>query len=212
MSRPALNTPLPAMLDVESERIPAGLAPVIDAHVQCFDLESPDMEGIYRVCAQYQAPLIMHVGREPKSPAYPCDPYAICQARKLEAVIGSYPDLKVCVPHLGADEFERYRQLIKRYDNLWLDTAVALSGYLPLADQPVSLARYRADRILYGTDFPNIPYGWDREIRMLARLGLPEDPLARILGENARELFGSRTGRAGANDWEPRDGCGIAGS
>jgi hypothetical protein len=52
------------------------------------------------------------------------------------------------------------------------------------------LRRYRPDRILYGSDFPNIPYPWDRELKKLAAAGLDDDLLERILNRNARELFG----------------------
>ncbi|RMG93087.1 MAG: amidohydrolase, partial [Candidatus Dadabacteria bacterium] len=48
----------------------------------------------------------------------------------------------------------------------------------------------RADRILFGTDFPNLPYAWDRELRRIRALGLAPEPLERILHRNAREVFG----------------------
>jgi predicted TIM-barrel fold metal-dependent hydrolase len=130
----------------------------LHCHVQCFDMLSPAMHAIYKLCAEHQKPLIMHVGREPKSPAYACDPYKLCSAARLEEVIKAYPDLRVCVPHLGADEFD------ESYDNLWLDTTMALADYLPFNNVP-DLAQMRADRLIFGSDFPNLPYAWDRETR-----------------------------------------------
>ena len=62
-------------------------------------MNSRHMNEIYEVCSMHHKPLIMHVGREPKSPAYPCDPHVLCSADKLEKVLGDYPDLNVCVPH-----------------------------------------------------------------------------------------------------------------
>ena len=147
------------------------------------------MESIYQTCVQHARPLIMHVGREPKSPAYPCDPYALCRADVLEEVIRSYPDLNVCVPHLGADEFDAYAGLITRYDNLWLDTTMMLAGYFPSIAVP-DLRSLRSDRIMYGSDFPNLPYAWDRELKRLKRLQLPDSVLAGILGENAVAFYG----------------------
>jgi predicted TIM-barrel fold metal-dependent hydrolase len=52
------------------------------------------------------------------------------------------------------------------------------------------LLRCRPERILYGTDFPNIPYAWDRELKKLLALDLPPDWLEGILGRNALALFG----------------------
>jgi predicted TIM-barrel fold metal-dependent hydrolase len=92
------------------------------------------------------------------------------------------------VPHLGADEFEAYQQMLQHYDNLWLDTTMTLADYLPLNYFP-DLSRMRPDRIIFGTDFPSLPYAWDRELKRLCQLGLSDDFLALILGENAKALY-----------------------
>jgi predicted TIM-barrel fold metal-dependent hydrolase len=159
----------------------------LHSHVQCFDVESRGMHDVYRVCVEEEKPLLMHVGREPKSPAYDCDPYELCSAAKVERIIRAYPKLRVCVPHLGADEFEDYQRMLEQYDTIWLDTTMMLADYLP-ADPP-PLEEMRLDRIIYGTDFPNIPYAWDRELKRLCAMGLSEGVLSRILGENAKEFF-----------------------
>lgn len=161
----------------------------LHSHVQCFDMNSESMEEIYKACTHYNMPLIMHVGREPKSPAYPCDPYELCSSDDAEGVLKKFPDLKLCVPHMGADEFEAYRQLIEKYDNLWLDTTMVLAEYFPVEFLP-DLSEWRSDRIIFGTDFPNLPYAWDREIKKLVSLNLSDDTLARILGQNACEFYG----------------------
>jgi predicted TIM-barrel fold metal-dependent hydrolase len=151
-------------------------------------MNSKSMNEIYDICTVHQKPLIMHVGREPKSPAYPCDPYELCNANKLEKVLKDYPLLNLCVPHLGADEFDAYIGLAAKYDNLWLDTTMTLADYLPMNYFP-KLSEMRADRIMFGTDFPNLPYAWDREVRRLIGLRLRDDTLERILGKNALEFY-----------------------
>jgi predicted TIM-barrel fold metal-dependent hydrolase len=160
----------------------------LHCHVQCFDMHSRAMQEVYETCITCSRPLIMHVGREPKSPAYPCDPYQLCSVDKVERVLKEYPELKLCVPHLGADEFKEYQQLIEKYDNLWLDTAMTLAEYLPMEYFP-RLAEMRADRVMFGTDFPNLPYAWDRELRRLVGLDLSDKFLAKVLGQNAFEFY-----------------------
>jgi predicted TIM-barrel fold metal-dependent hydrolase len=130
----------------------------------------------------------MHAGREPKSTAYRCDPYQLCSAEKVEAVLKDFPDLKICVPHLGLGEIVAYRRLIERYDNLWLDTTMAIAGYFPV-DDAVLLGDYRSDRIMYGSDFPNIPYEWDRELNILAAADIHDEALERITYKNAADFF-----------------------
>jgi len=153
------------------------------------------MDEIYEVCSAHRKPLIMHVGREPKSPAYRCDPYELCRADKLERVLKEYPQLSVCVPHLGADEFDAYQGMLDKYDNLWLDTTMTLAQYLPMDYFP-KLAEMRADRIIFGSDFPNLPYAWDREIKRLIKLNLPGNTLAMILGQNALEFYNISRGNS----------------
>lgn len=54
----------------------------------------------------------------------------------------------------------------------------------------IDLQEYRLDRIMYGSDFPNIPYAWDRESKWLRDSHLGADELEMILNKNAAEFFG----------------------
>jgi predicted TIM-barrel fold metal-dependent hydrolase len=176
--------------DILEEGFDRGLGGVkLHAHVQCFDMNSKDMDVIYSTCASHGKPILLHAGREPKSPAYKCDPYLLCSAEKLERVITNYPDLKVCVPHLGMDEYTAYERMIRQHNNLWLDTTMALTDYFPGNLAP-PLHRFRADRVMYGTDFPHIPFAWDRELQCVLAAGLSEDTLERIVGKNAMAFLG----------------------
>ncbi len=161
----------------------------LHAHVQCFEMDADYMEPIYALCQSRHKPLIMHVGREPKSPAYRCDPYQICCAERLEKVLGAFPSLQVCVPHLGIDELDAYRHLTDRHENLWLDTTMVLTDYFPLA-ATIDLRAYRLDRIMYGSDFPNIPYAWDRELKSISQAGLEAAALEGVLWKNAARFYG----------------------
>jgi predicted TIM-barrel fold metal-dependent hydrolase len=175
--------------DILRDAFDLGLAGLkLHAHVQCFDMNGEDLNRIYDLCQFLNKPIIMHVGREPKSTAYRCDPYEICSVEKLERVLRSFPRLRICVPHLGFDEISAYRKMIEKFDTLWLDTTMMLSGYFPLTEA-VELGGYRVDRIMYGSDFPNIPYAWDRELRWLSRSGLPAESLEWILRKSAEGFF-----------------------
>jgi predicted TIM-barrel fold metal-dependent hydrolase len=184
----------PDATNILEEAFRSGLKGVkLHAHVQFFDLDSDAMHEIYRVCAYHDQPLVMHIGREPKNPdfPYPVDPYVICVPEKVERVVSTYTDLRICVPHLGADHYEQYARMIEQYDNLWLDTTMVYADYLP-GNHPPSLAELRPDRVMFGTDFPNIPYSWDRELKKIADVGLSSDLLERILFRNAAEFYSIR--------------------
>lgn len=160
----------------------------LHAHVQCFDMNAEAMNPLYDLCQSNDKPIVMHVGREPKSEAYRCDPYEICSADKLERVLSDYPKLRVCVPHLGFDEISEYRNLVEKYDTLWLDTTMVLTDYFPIKEI-IDLKGYRLDRIMYGSDFPSIPYAWDRELKWLSESGLSYDDLEWVLKKSASNFF-----------------------
>jgi predicted TIM-barrel fold metal-dependent hydrolase len=43
---------------------------------------------------------------------------------------------------------------------------------------------------MYGSDFPNIPYAWDRELKWLRATGLEDETLAQVLLTNASRFYG----------------------
>lgn len=171
----------------------------LHAHVQSFDMHSAALDAVCQVCADHGKPLVIHAGREPRSPAYRCDPHRTCSAAKVARLLENFPRLALCVPHLGADEFRAYQRLLERHDTLWLDTAMALTDYLPFENR-VPLADLRPDRVMYGSDFPSIPYAWDRELKWLQGAGLKEGHLEAVLGGNAREFLGIGAGGGDRND------------
>lgn len=160
----------------------------LHAHVQCFDMNDEHMNCLYECCQKNKKPIVMHVGRELKSAAYSCDPYQLCSAEKLEHVLKDFPNLKICVPHLGFDEISAYREMIEKYDNLWLDTTMVTTDYFPI-EEKIDLSLYRSDRIMYGSDFPNIPYAWDRELKVLKAANISHDVLKKISSKNAADFF-----------------------
>lgn len=171
-----------------SDAFAAGLRGVkLHCHVQCMPVDSERMAEIYDACVAHDRALVVHAGREPASPAYRCDPHTLCHVDRVEAVLRGWPDLRLCVPHLGADEYDAYGRLLERYDNLWLDTTMVVADYFPGVARH-DLVSLRPERVLYGTDFPNLPYAWDREIHRLAARH-PEEDLAQVLAGTAIELF-----------------------
>lgn len=187
-----MATVFPGENDAESilqEAFDSGLEGLkLHAHVQCFDMNSQDMNPLYECCQTNKKPIVMHAGREPKSTAYNCDPYQLCSAERLEHILKDFPDLKICVPHLGLDEISAYRKMIEKYDNLWLDTTMAITDYFPIEDK-IALGNYRSDRVMYGSDFPNIPYAWDRELKELKAADILHEALEKISYKNAVDFF-----------------------
>lgn len=187
----------PDALEIVREALgPLGLRGLkLHCHVQRVSANDPRLWPVYAEAQAAGAPVIIHAGREPSSPAYGVDTRALCHVDHVEAVLRRFPRLKLVVPHLGSDEYEPYARLLGRYEHLWLDTTMAVSGYFSAvfgADEAAGLrvAARHPDRLIYGSDFPNLPYAWDRELRVLMEL-LP-DPAQRqaVLWGNAARLYG----------------------
>ena len=89
----------------------------------------------------------------------------------------------------GMGEIDAYEALLDRYENLYLDTAMALSSFF---DQPLppGLVERRWQRLIYGSDFPNIPYAWDRDLRAIEAADLTGEQRAAVLGGHVRRLLG----------------------
>lgn len=94
-----MATVFPGEKDAENilqEAFDAGLGGLkLHAHVQCFDMTHDHMDRLYECCRINEKPVVMHIGREPKSTAYSCDPYQFCSAEKLEPVLKKLPLLLV---------------------------------------------------------------------------------------------------------------------
>ncbi|MBK9261721.1 MAG: amidohydrolase [Polyangiaceae bacterium] len=188
-----LATVFPGEKDQEeilAEAFAQGLRGIkLHCHVQAMPADDERLWPVYGLCQNRGLPVVIHAGREPWSDNLPCDPYEICNVGRVERVLRAFPHLKLCVPHLGADEFAGYAELLRKYENIWLDTTMMVGEYFHVVNPwPSVLAR--PERVLFGTDFPNIPYAWDREAKAIVRAKLPDAVVEKIVGGNARELFG----------------------
>ncbi len=108
--------------------------------------------------------------------------------------IAKYPNMKIIVAHLGAFEYQEFFGLLDKYENLYLDTAMVFipNNVFPerrLKQTPPELLLSYQDRILYGSDFPNIPYEYERSTKGLLDLDLSREFYEKIFYTNAERLF-----------------------
>jgi predicted TIM-barrel fold metal-dependent hydrolase len=161
----------------------------IHSHVMRIAPDDPRLDPVWRASARHQRPIVIHCGREPASSGYGADVRALSGAARLRSALARHPEAICIVPHMGYDEPAGFEALLDEFPNLYLDTTMAIAGYFP-DGADLEMLRRRPERILYGTDFPNLPYEWDRELQVIRSLRLPAADEARILSENARRLFG----------------------
>jgi predicted TIM-barrel fold metal-dependent hydrolase len=176
----------------------AGLKGVkLHSHVQCVAADDPVLDDVYKVCSQRGMPILFHTGREPNSHDLKINTETVCDIMRIRRVLERYPQLKLVVPHMGNNETREYIALLDDFPNLCLDTTLGVSNFFPswlpggydTATLRTWLINY-ADRILYGTDWPNIPHEWCTELWSLLDMKLPDMVLRKILGSNAMRVYG----------------------
>jgi uncharacterized protein len=161
----------------------------VHCHVQKIAPDDPRLDEVFEEATAAGVPVVMHSGREPSSAAYGIDTRALCSVAAVDRALARHPGLTLVVPHLGADEFDGYEALLDRHPRLFLDTTMSIAGYFPRGPSLDLLAR-RADRLLYGSDFPHLPYAWSRELGVLGG-AVSGEALARIASTNALRVFGA---------------------
>lgn len=160
----------------------------LHCHVQLVAPDDPALDPVYETASDWGFPVTIHAGKEPYVPAYPMDVRTITGAERVKRVLKRFPELRLIVPHLGFGESGQFYRLLDAHPHLYLDTTMMLGGFFPVRVEKEPLVRY-SERLLYGTDYPHIPYQMDRELRGLLALELGETPTRKILWENARDLL-----------------------
>ncbi|HUJ28313.1 MAG TPA: amidohydrolase family protein [Myxococcales bacterium] len=160
----------------------------IHCHVMKIAPDDPRLDETWEAAARHHKPVVIHCGPEPSSPGYGIDTRLVSGAVRLRRALERHPDAIAVVPHLGVDESAQFEAMLDEFPNLYLDTAMVICDYFP-GRPDLEMLRRHPDRILYGTDFPNLPYAWDRELKVVRGLKLPPEDEKKILFLNALKLF-----------------------
>lgn len=158
------------------------------AHLQVGDFAANDplLEPVWGAIADSGTPLVLHAGSGP-APGTHTGPAGIAD------VLSRHPSLKVIIAHMGMPEYSEFLDLADRYDNVRLDTTMAFVDFCD-GPSPAEIAPRLVDlqgRILFGTDFPNIPYAYAHQVEALQRLDLGDEWMADVLWNNGVKLFGA---------------------
>jgi predicted TIM-barrel fold metal-dependent hydrolase len=177
--------------DVETyvrEALEAG-ARVFKAHVQvgAYDPADEGLQQAWGLLAEARIPVVMHCGSGPV-PGKHTGPEPIAR------VLARHPKLRLIVAHMGMPEYEEFLDLAERYDQVRLDTTMTFTDFtedfMPFPHRALPRLAALGDRVLLGSDFPNIPYPYLHQLHALERLGLGQEWLRAVCHGNAANLFG----------------------
>ncbi len=190
--RSATFFPEPDAEDYVAEAIGSG-AKIFKAHLQvgAYDPRDPLLDSVWGALADSGTPVVVHCASGPV-------PGDFTGPEPFAEVLRRHPHLTAVIAHAGSPEYSSFLDLVERHDRVHLDTTMAFTPFTEaLAPFPrAELARLRAfgDRVLLGTDFPNIPYAYVEQLRHLAALDLGDDWMRGVLHDNAAKLFGLGAG------------------
>ncbi|MBM7365891.1 amidohydrolase family protein [Gordonia hydrophobica] len=174
--------------DYVAAAISAG-AQIFKSHIQvgAYSPIDPLLDGVWGRIDDAQIPVIIHCGSGPAPGEFTGpDPITILLQR--------FPTLPLVVAHMGAPEYEAFLDLAERYPNVRLDTTMSFTDFFetdaPFPKDAMGRVRDLGGKILFGSDFPNIPYGYAHALQACVRLDLGDDWLRRVFHDNAAALFG----------------------
>jgi uncharacterized protein len=185
--------PEPDVTDYLGAAVAAG-ARVVKVHVQvgAFDPRDPLLRPAWGLLAEAGVPAVVHCGHGPI-------PGRHTGLDVFGEVLTEHPRLPVVLAHAGMPDFDAALDLVHRHDHVYLDTTMVgtdfSNRFAPLPpDWPARIAEV-ADRIVFGSDFPNIPYDYVEQVRAVAgwaaadeRLG--PDFLRSVLHDAPARLLG----------------------
>lgn len=180
--------PEPSAAAYVAERVEAGTE-VFKVHVQVgdFDLCDPLLDDVWSRIADVGTPVVIHAGSGPVANAH-------TGPAPVRELVRRHPALRAVLAHMGAPEYVEFLELAETHDSVYLDTTMVFTEFFDrMAPYPPDLlprVEALADRVLLGSDFPNIPYPYAHQVEALDRLGLGEDWLRKVCWENAQALVG----------------------
>lgn len=166
----------------------------VQCHVTGIAPDDERMFPLYEAVVENNKVLVIHGGTGPSLSGYPQETSAISGTQHVERMLQRFPEMKCIVPHFGVDDYKGFFALMDEYDNLYSDNAMVLANFFPnLPDDMDFILEHivkHQDRVLYGSDFPNIPYEVETEIEVIKGLPLPQEVKDKLFVDNAVRLFG----------------------
>ncbi|WP_439027821.1 amidohydrolase family protein [Haloarchaeobius sp. DT45] len=155
----------------------------------------PRLDPAFELCAEYSRPVLLHAGRAPnfeKSDAVGLGPF--------REFVASYPEVRVCCAHMGAPDTDGFVAEARAHEQVFLDTSVAMSAAVPEnmdfdpASVENSVFEELAGSIMYGSDYPNVPYEYANEREHLLSRGLSDEALEGLFRGAADRFLGTTSG------------------
>ena len=163
---------------------------VFKVHLQvgAFDPRDRLLREVWGLLADAGVAVVVHCGSGPVAGAH-------TGPGPFGEVLGAHPTLTAVIAHCGAPEYAEHLDLVERYPNVHVDTTMVGTPFLnrlaPIPSEVVARLGELPDRVVLGTDFPNIPYDFGTQLAALEDFGLGDDWLRAVCWTNGARLLGT---------------------
>ncbi|MFQ3318983.1 MAG: putative TIM-barrel fold metal-dependent hydrolase [Natronomonas sp.] len=155
--------------------------------------DDPRLDPAFELAAEYDRPILFHAGT---APMFRDSPHVGVDA--FRSFLESYPDVRACAAHMGAFETAEFIDVARNHDNVFLDTCFAMStavgDYMEFDPSDVDDAVFEelSGRIMYGSDYPNIPHQYRAEHEGLLERDLSDAAFEALFSGAADRFLGER--------------------
>ena len=167
--------PEPDVADYLGAAVAAG-ARAVKVHVQVggFDPRDPLLRPAWGLLAEAGVPAVVHCGNGPIRGAH-------TGLDVFGEVLAEHPRLPVVLAHAGLPDYLGALDLVHRHERVHIDTTMVGTAFTqrttPVPEDWAARLVDVADRVVYGSDFPNIPYGAHEQVAAVAGWAAADDRL-----------------------------------
>ncbi|MDA8024952.1 MAG: amidohydrolase family protein [Actinomycetota bacterium] len=168
-----------------------GGAEVFKVHIQVGDFSpiDPKLNSSWNLLAETRIPIVIHAGSGPAPGRY-------TGAELVRQLLALHPNLTLVIAHMGMPEYSEFIELALKYENVYLDTTMVLTPFTeettPLGQSNIETIADLSEKILFGSDFPNIPHEYVVALESLESAGFSSKWMRDVLFETPTRLLASR--------------------
>lgn len=181
--------PEPSAPDYVNRAVESG-AEIFKSHIQVGDYSPTDplLDDVWGTLEDSGIPTVIHAGSGPT-------PGRFTGPGPISDLLQRHPRLKLIVAHMGLPEYREFLDIARQFSGVYLDTTMVFTDFTeqdnPFPSDALPQLLDLGDKILFGSDYPNLPYPYQHAVESIVRLGLGAEWCRKVLLRNAIELFPS---------------------
>ncbi|QCU79180.1 amidohydrolase [Citricoccus sp. SGAir0253] len=177
-------------VDAEVARSLERGARLFKVHVQVggFSPLDPRLDHAWRSLEEAAVPVVIHCGSGPH-------PGEFTGPGRIRELVDRHPGLVLVIAHAGLPEYLEFAALAAESPNVYLDTTMVGTGYMeqqhPAPERYPEVLAALEGKVVFGSDFPSIPYPYSHQVEALVRWGMDDEWMRTALWHTPHRILGA---------------------